>query len=74
MKKVYRISLTTMRGKEIHSDPLDVSNLSEKEIPEVLDAAIGTVSSGGYLSIKVDGIQVNYLGHAIESIWWTEGS
>lgn len=73
MKK-YRIHLSTMQGKLIYSDPLDVDGLDHEEIVAHLDEIVLTVAVGGCLIMYVNGIEKTYMNHAIESIYWTDGS
>lgn len=72
--KVYRILLTTMQGKTVYSDPMNVGELEHDEVVETLDNIIDAVGSGGFLQINVGGTRRTFLSHGIESIWWTEGS
>lgn len=72
--KVYRILFTTMQGKAVYSDPIDTGDKEHDEIVRVLDKIVELVAEGAYLQVEVDGTKRTYLNHAIESIWWTEGS
>lgn len=73
MKK-YRFHIGLMSGKFIYSDPLDVGTMDHEEIVSHLDQIVDIVSTGGCLTILLNGQKRTYLNHAIESIWWTEGS
>ena len=72
--KTYRIHIVTMRGKLIFSDPIDVGQLDREEIVSHLNDTMTAVGNGGYIKMEVNGIERTYLNHAIESIYWTDGS
>ncbi|UOW93637.1 hypothetical protein SEA_PINKIEPIE_246 [Streptomyces phage PinkiePie] len=72
--KRYRIHISLMSGKLIYSDPLDVGSMDHDEIVSHLDQIVEIVSTGGSLTLLLNGQKKTYLNHAIESIWWTDGS
>ncbi len=73
MKK-YRIHLGLMSGKLLYSDPLDVGDMEQEEVASHLEQIVELVGDGGYVTLLVNGQKKTYLNHAIESIWWTDGS
>lgn len=73
MKK-YRIHLGLMSGKLLYSDPLDVGDMDQEEVASHLEQIVELVGDGGYVTLLVNGQKKTYLNHAIESIWWTDGS
>jgi hypothetical protein len=72
--KRYRIHIGLMSGKLIYSDPLDVGDMDHEEIVSHLDQIVEIVSTGGSLTLLLNGQKKTYLNHSIESIWWTDGS
>lgn len=74
MQRKYRIHLTLRSGKTVYSDPLDIGDMDQEEIEETLEKMVEVVGEGGYIGLLVNGQKRNYLNHAIEGIWWTDGS
>lgn len=70
----YRIHLSLMSGKMVYSDPMEVGNMDREDVIETLDKTVEIVSDGSPLGLLVNGQKKTYLNHAIESIWWTDGS
>ncbi|ASR77665.1 hypothetical protein SEA_PARADIDDLES_237 [Streptomyces phage Paradiddles] len=48
--------------------------MDHDEIVSHLDQIVEIVSTGGSLTLLLNGQKKTYLNHAIESIWWTDGS
>lgn len=70
----YRIHLGLMSGKMVYSDPMEIGKMDRQEVTETLDKMMEIVGDGGHLSLLVNGQKKMYLNHAIESVWWTDGS
>ncbi|QBP30992.1 hypothetical protein KNU49_gp062 [Streptomyces phage EGole] len=70
----YRIHLGLMSGKLVYSDPMDVGKMDHEEVTDTLEKMLEIVGDGGHISLLVNGQKKTYLNHAIESIWWTDGS
>lgn len=70
----YRIHLGLISGKLVYSDPMDIGKMDREEVTETLEKMVTIVGDGGYVSLLVNGQKKTYLNHAIESIWWTDGS
>ncbi len=72
----YRIHLSLLSGKKIYSDPFpfEGDEWTAEQAEEVMEGIMESVCYGAPLVILVDGMKRNYLNHAIESLWWTDGS